>query len=90
MFEATLGFLVRLIWFSLTQRLGYWTGRGTIQALSFGNLDVSDYGYFHQKPLKMFWHHGKQPVISFLVAIALGQFLWFGAFFSAMVYLSRG
>ena len=89
MFEATFGFFARLIWFSLTQLLGYWTGRAIIQALSLGSLDVSDYGHFNQKPFKMFWRHGNQPVVSFLVAIPLGQFLWFGAFLGAMIYLSR-
>lgn len=90
LFEAILGAFARLIWFSLTQLLGYWTGRATIQTLSLGRFDVSDYGHHNQKPFKMFWHHGKQPVVSFLVAVALGQLLWFGAFWGAVLYISRG
>ncbi len=90
LFEAILRAFARMIWFSLTQLLGYWTGRVTIQALSLGRFDISDYGSYNQKPFKMFWSHGKQPVVSFLVAVALGQLLWFGAFVGAVLYISRG
>lgn len=89
MLEAILGFVLRLIWFSLTQLLGYWTGRATIQALSLGSLDVGDYGYYDQKRSKMLWRRGRQLSVSFLIAIALGQLLWFGVFFGAVFYLSR-
>ena len=90
MFESTMRFFARLIWVSLTQLLGYWTGRAIIQGLSLGSLDISDYAYHNQKPFKILWRRGEQPIVSYLAAIALGQFLWFGAIFGALVYLSRG
>lgn len=90
LFDATVGFFARLIWFSLTQLLGYWTGRAIIQGLSLGSLDVSDYGYHNQKPFKIFWRRGKQPIVSYLAAIVLGQLLWFGAVLGVLAYLSNG
>ncbi|KRE23701.1 hypothetical protein ASE66_00025 [Bosea sp. Root483D1] len=90
MLEAILGFFGRLIWFSITQLLGYWTGRATIRALSLGSLEVSEYGYYNQRPFKLFWRRGRQLIVSFMVAIGVGQFLWFGAYFGTVVYLSRG
>ncbi|WP_293808894.1 hypothetical protein [uncultured Bosea sp.] len=90
MLEAILGFSVRLVWFMLTQWIGYWTGRAAIQALSFGRLDVADLGYYNQKTFKPLWYNGRQPVVSFWIAIGLGQFLWFGIIAGAIVYLTRG
>jgi hypothetical protein len=90
LFEATVSFFARLMWFSLTQSLGYWTGRAIIQGLSLGSLDVSDYGFRNQKPFKIFWRRGNQLVVSYLAAIAMGQLLWFGAILYALVYLLRG
>lgn len=90
MFESILGSLARLVWLSLTQWLGYWTGRATIQVLSLGRLDVAEYGDYSQKPFRLFWYHRRQLVVSFPVAMALGQFLWFGLFFGTVIYLARG
>ncbi|MGX1786094.1 hypothetical protein ACWIGM_05115 [Bosea sp. NPDC055332] len=90
MIESILGFFARLVWLSLTLWLGYWTGRATIQVLSLGRLDVAEYGNYNQNPFKLFWYRGGRPVVSFLAAIALGQFLWFGLFFGIVIYLSRG
>lgn len=87
--ETALAFVARLFWFSLTQLLGYRTGRAAIQTLSLGSLDVSGYGYYNQMPFQMFWRRGKQLVVSFLMATALGQLIWLGAFWGALICLSR-
>lgn len=89
MIETVLGFLVRIVGFALNQWLGYWAGRAAIQALSLGRLDVADFGYHNQKSGGPFWYHGKQRVVSFWVAIAVGHLLWF-AVFGAILYLLLG
>jgi membrane protein DedA with SNARE-associated domain len=85
--ESAIAFLASLVWVATTQWIGYFTGRAAIQALSLGRLDVADFGYHNQKSAKPLWYHGKQPVVSFWIAIAVGQFLWLGAFIGAIVFL---
>ena len=87
--EAAIAFLVRLVWFAMTRWIGYFTGRAAIQTLSFGRLDVAEFGYGSQKSAKPVWYQGKQPVVSFWIAIAVGQFLWLGAVVGAAIFITR-
>jgi hypothetical protein len=87
--EAAIAFLVRLAWFVMTQWIGYFTGRAAIQSLSFGRLDVAEFGYGNQKSAKPIWYQGKQPVVSFWIAVAVGQFLWLGVVVGAVIFITR-